>query len=74
MHNFRKLDIWIKSVELVTEIYSITKFFPNEEKYALMPQIQCSAVSIPANIAEGSSKSSNKDFSKFLEISIGVII
>ena len=71
MHNFKKLDIWIKSMDLVTEIYQITNTFPNYERFGLTSQMQRSAVSIPSNIAEGSAKSSNKDFSRFLEMSIG---
>ena len=71
MHNFKKLDIWIKSMDLATEIYQQTNTFPNIERFGLISQMQRSAVSIPSNIAEGSAKSSNKDFSRFLEMSIG---
>jgi len=71
MHNFRKLDIWIKSISLVTEIYKLTNTFPSHERFGLMSQMQRAAVSIPTNIAEGSAKTSNKDFARFLEISIG---
>ena len=71
MHNFRKLDIWTKSMSLVTEIYQLTNSFPSEERFGLISQMQRAAVSIPTNIAEGSAKSSNKDFARFLEISIG---
>ena len=71
MHNFRKLDIWLKSMDLVVEIYQLTNTFPNHEKFGLSSQMNRSAVSIPSNIAEGSAKSSNKDFARFLEMSIG---
>ena len=71
MHNFRKLDIWLKSMDLVVEIYQLTNTFPNSEKFGLSSQMNRSAVSIPSNIAEGSAKSSNKDFARFLEMSIG---
>jgi len=71
MHNFRKLDIWVKSLDLVTDIYRVTNAFPNQERFGLISQMQRSAVSIPSNIAEGSAKSSNKDFARFLEMSIG---
>jgi len=66
MYNFKKLDIWTKSMELVTKIYSITNSLPNQERFGLTSQIQRAAVSIPANIAEGSAKLSNKDFARFL--------
>lgn len=71
MHNFKKLDIWIKSMDLASEIYLLTNSFPSIERFGLISQMQRSAVSIPSNIAEGSAKSSNKDFSRFLEMSIG---
>ena len=61
----------MKSMDLVVEIYNLTTSFPNSEKFGLSSQMQRSAVSIPANIAEGSAKSSNKDFARFLEMSIG---
>ena len=71
MHNFKKLDIWTKSMDLASEIYLLTNSFPSIERFGLISQMQRSAVSIPSNIAEGSAKSSNKDFARFLEMSIG---
>ena len=71
MHNFKKLDIWNKSVEFVADIYRLVNRFPQIERFGLVTQMQIAAVSIPTNIAEGSAKSSNKDFARFLEISLG---
>ena len=71
MHQFKELGIWKKSRVFCTDIYSITASFPNEEKYGLTNQLRRASVSIPSNIAEGSSRISNKDFSRFLEIAIG---
>ncbi|HET8860408.1 four helix bundle protein [Marivirga sp.] len=71
MHNFKNLKIWEKSMEISLLIYKITNGFPNEEKYGLTSQIRRCAVSIPSNIAEGSSRNSNKEFARFLSISIG---
>jgi four helix bundle protein len=71
MHNFKKLDIWNKSVELVADTYRLVNTFPQIERFGLISQMQRAAVSIPTNIAEGSAKSSNKDFVRFLEISLG---
>ncbi|MFA5044996.1 MAG: four helix bundle protein [Paludibacter sp.] len=71
MHNFKKLSIWIKSVDFVTEIYKVTNTFPSNERFGLVSQLQRAAVSVPTNISEGSAKSSNKDFARFLEISLG---
>ena len=58
-------------MDLAGEIYLLTNSFPSIERFGLISQMQRSAVSIPSNIAEGSAKSSNKDFSRFLEMSIG---
>ncbi len=70
MHNFRKLQIWIESMDLVDAIYDKTKSFPRQEVVGLVSQMQRAAVSVPSNIAEGSGKS-NKDFARFLSISVG---
>ena len=74
MHNFRKLNIWLKSIELVTDIYKLTSLFPNSERFGIVSQMQRAALSCPTNIAEGSAKSSNKDFARFLEISLGSLL
>ena len=71
MHNFKKMKIWIDSISLVSESYELTRTFPDREKFGLTSQMNRSAVSIPSNIAEGSSKSSNKHFNKYLEDSLG---
>ena len=71
MHNFKKLNIWVKSIALVKEVYLITSKFSKTEQFGLTSQMQRAAVSISLNIAEGSAKSSNKDFSRFLEFSLG---
>lgn len=71
MHQFKELLIWKKSRLFCTEIYAITASFPSEEKFGLTNQLRRASVSIPSNIAEGSSRNSNKDFARFLEIAIG---
>lgn len=71
MHNFRELNIWKDAVEVTSEIFKKTKQFPQDERYGLASQMNRSAVSIASNIAEGSSRKSNKEFTRFLEISLG---
>lgn len=71
MSNHKDLDAWKLSIDLVTEIYSITKEFPKDENYCLTNQIRRCAVSIPSNIAEGCARNSDKDLIHFLYISIG---
>lgn len=71
MHNFRKLDTWIDGIELADTIYTLTASFPKSEAYGLTSQMQRAAVSVPSNIAEGSGKGSDRDFARFLSISLG---
>lgn len=71
MRNFRELKVWQDARILVKEVYSISKLSPDSEKFGLIPQIQRASISIPANIAEGCSKYSNKDFARFLQTSLG---
>lgn len=71
MKTHKDLDVWKKSVSLVTSIYEVTKTFPNDEIYGLTNQIRRSSVSIPSNIAEGSARQGDKEFAHFLYISLG---
>ena len=71
MRKYRNLVIWQRSVELATSVYKITSMFPSEEKYVLISQMRRCAVSIPSNIAEGAGRSSDKDYSRFLEMAYG---
>ncbi len=71
MHNYKKLIVWQKAVDLSVNIYDLTKKFPDEEKFGITMQARKSACSIAYNIAEGSRKSSGKDFNRYLEISDG---
>lgn len=69
----QELEVWNKSMELVTNIYLLTKNFPKEELYGLTNQMRRCAVSIPSNIAEGCSRFSDKETLKFLSIALGSI-
>ena len=71
MHQFKELIIWKKSRQFCSIIYLITSSFPLEEKFGLTNQLRRACVSIPSNIAEGSSRNSNKEFARFLEIAVG---
>lgn len=71
MHNFKNLKILKEGMELVSESYQLTRTFPEHEKFSLAIQMNRSAISIPSNIAEGSSKNSDKHFVSFLEHSLG---
>ncbi len=71
MKNFKQLLIWQKGIAIVKDTYRLAKELPDSEKYGLYAQITRSAVSVPSNIAEGSSRNSNKDYNRFLEIALG---
>ena len=71
IHNFKELQVWQKAMDLAVFTYQLTGYFPKEEKYGLISQIQRAAVSIPSNIAEGSGRVSDKDFQRFISIAMG---
>lgn len=70
-HNFRKLKIWSEGMDVVKETYKLTNQFPKSEMFALASQIQRCSVSIPSNIAEGTSRKSTKHFLQYLETALG---
>lgn len=70
-HDYRKLEIWIRSRKLVGEIYVNTNDFPNSERNGLVDQMRRAAVSIPSNIAEGCGRNSNAQLIYFINISFG---
>lgn len=69
-HNFKKLKIWQMSMKITKMIFELTSNFPSTEKYGLISQVNRCFVSMPSNIAEGSSRT-NKSFSHFLDIVLG---
>jgi four helix bundle protein len=71
MRNFKELRIWQKGMDIAVNCFKITEDFPKEEKFGLSLQITRASVSIPSNIAEGSSRRSEKDYGRFIEISLG---
>ena len=71
IQRFRDLKVWQKGVELVKEIYKITKNFPKEELYGLSSQMRRASVSIPSNIAEGFRRRYAKEYKQFLRIALG---
>lgn len=73
MSNYKTLDVWKVAMQLVREVYVLTKKFPKDELYGLTSQTKRAAVSIPANIAEGLRRQYKKDTIQFLHISRGSV-
>ena len=71
MFNFEKLDAWQAAIEFADLVYEVTGSFPNDERFGLTNQMRRAAISISSNIAEGSSRGSRPDFSRFIEIATG---
>ena len=69
--SFKDLRIWQKGIEIVTDIYTLTKKFPKEELFSLTSQLRRSVISIPSNIAEEFKRFHNKEYKQFLFITLG---
>jgi four helix bundle protein len=71
VRDYRDLIVWQKSMDLVAEVYRLTRGFPREELFGLTSQVRRAAVSIPSNIAEGQARQSTAEFRRFLSIAQG---
>ncbi len=72
--SFEKLTVWIDSKELIKQIYLVTKQFPNEEKFGLTSQLRRASVSVASNLAEGTSRNTNKDKAHFTTLSFSSLM
>jgi four helix bundle protein len=70
----RDLTVWQKSMSLVEVVYSLTRAFPDEEKYRLVHQATMAAVAVPANIAEGHARGTRRDYAQFVAIARGSLM
>jgi four helix bundle protein len=73
MFNFEKLDVWQKAIGFADLVYNHTRHFPTDERFGLPNQMRRAAVSISSNIAEGTSRISQADFGRFIEIATGSV-
>ncbi len=71
MKSHKDLEVWKRSIVVVTTIYELTSKFPDRENYGLTQQIRRCAVSVPSNISEGASRSSTKEYIRFINIALG---
>jgi len=63
---YRDLLVWQKGIALVKEVYTLTREFPDEERFGLISQMRRAAVSIPSNIAEGQARHTTREFIQFI--------
>ena len=63
---YKKILVWEKSHQLTLEVYKLTKLFPKDELFGIVSQIRRASSSVPANIVEGNSRGSTKEFKRFL--------
>lgn len=73
MFNFEKLEVWKKAIEFADFVYSVTRTFRDDERFGLTNQMRRAAVSISSNIAEGTSRHSQPDYARFIEIAAGSV-
>jgi len=73
IESYEDLIVWQKSVDLVVEVYGITRMLPTAERFSLCAQLKRAALSVPANIAEGFGRWHAKDFARFLLIANGSV-
>jgi four helix bundle protein len=66
--SYKDLTVWQKSMDMVVDVYALTKSFPHSEVFGLASQMQRAAVSIPSNVAEGCERGTQGDFARFLSI------
>ena len=71
MRNFRNYNVWKDAISFTRDVYKLTNELPSSERYGLIDQIRRATVSISSNIAEGCSRTSEKEFKHFVEISLG---
>ena len=72
--HYQELIAWQKAMDLVEEVYKVSRSFPREEIYGLTSQLRRAAVSIPSNIAEGQGRRTTADFLRHLSIAYGSLL
>jgi four helix bundle protein len=71
VQSYKELVVWQRAMDLVVEIYKVTRSFPREEMYGLVAQIRRAVVSVASNVAEGQARGKGREFAKFLRIALG---
>ena len=71
--SYRDLDVWQLAMEIVVEVYRVTRAFPAEERFGLIAQLRRAAVAVPSNIAEGRNRLGAAEFRRFVSIARGSV-
>ena len=71
MQDFKKLEVWHRAHAQTLRVYKLTQGFPNEERFGLSNQLRRAAVSVESNLAEGSSRGSDSDFRRIVQMAVG---
>jgi len=74
LQTYKELKVWRKAIDLVEQVYLLTKGFPQEERFSLVSQMRRAAVSVPANIAEGYGRTHRGDYLRHLSVSRGSLL
>lgn len=74
MFRFEKLDVWQKAIEYADRVYVATRDFPTDERFGLTSQLRRAGVSVSSNVAEGTGRSSDTEFARFVEIGYGSLM
>lgn len=71
MNNFKELQIWKRSIDLATKLYTLTSAYPKDEKFGLIDQIRRAGISVASNIAEGAGRNTLAQTTHFINIAFG---
>ena len=71
IRSYRDLVVWQRAVDLVVEVYQLSRRFPTSERFGLTSQVRRAAISVPANIAEGHKRGSRRQYEHFVAIARG---
>jgi four helix bundle protein len=71
MRNYKKIKAWELAHQLTLSVYRVTGDFPKSEQFGIISQLRRASSSVPANIAEGSGRATEKEFLRFLDIALG---
>lgn len=71
VRSYRELDVWQRSMDLVSRVYRLSATLPDDEKFGLISQMRRAAVSVPTNIAEGAAREHTGDYLRFVSIALG---